>query len=275
MPQFKQVDVFTSEKFMGNPLAVFFDADNLSKEEMSRMSAWTNLSEATFITKPTVEGADYQVRIFSLAEELPFAGHPTIGTCHALLEAGLITPKDGKIYQQCKAGLVELTIEGKSILFELPREIRSEVSEEARLKVEASLCGPKVLTLAIYDVGPVWLTARIPSAKEVVELKPDLQAIAKLTKELSILGVQVIGVTSQDDVYEVRTFAPLDGINEDPACGSGAGATAAHLRDFCSETRTLTLNQGTAINRGAVLIVNAEGTVSVGGNAVTVINGTY
>lgn len=275
MPQFKQVDVFTSKKFMGNPLAVFFDADNLSTEEMSRMSAWTNLSEATFITKPTVEGADYQVRIFSLAEELPFAGHPTIGTCHALIEAGLIKPKNGKIFQQCKAGLVELTIDGAKILFQLPGETRREVSEEARVKVEATLGGPKVLALAIYDVGPVWLTARITSAKEVVELKPDLQAMITLSKELSILGFQIIGASPQDDVYEVRTFAPADGINEDPACGSGAGATAAHLRDFCSETRTLTLKQGTAINRRAELIVNAEGTVSVGGNAVTVVNGTY
>lgn len=111
MPPFKQVDVFTNKPFKGNPLAVFFDADNLSDDEMQAIANWTNLSETTFVTKPTVEKADYQVRIFTTVSELPFAGHPTVGTCYALLELKLIRPNsDGKIYQQCAAGLVELGI---------------------------------------------------------------------------------------------------------------------------------------------------------------------
>lgn len=274
MPQFKQVDVFTSQKYMGNPVAVFFSADQLSTQEMVRMSTWTNLSETTFVVRPTVEGADYHVRIFSLAVELPFAGHPTIGTCHALLEAGLIKPTNGKIYQQCQAGLVELTVSADFILFKLPRAIHRSLPSDGQSKVQQALGVATVLATGIYDVGPVWLTATVPSAQEVIDMKPDMQAVVKLSDEYEVDGIQVIGA-HQDQKYEVRTFNPIQGIIEDPACGSGAGATAAHLRDTISETRPLTLVQGTALNRAAELIVNAGNGISVGGNAVTVIDGTY
>lgn len=275
MPRFTQVDVFTSEKYKGNPLAVFFDADNLSTEEMIAMSRWTNLSEATFIIRPTVEGADYNVRIMSLDEELPFAGHPTIGTCHALLEAGLIKPTKGKIYQQCAAGLVELTITDDSISFKLPRESRKELPASAKERIQQALGIPNVLSYAAYDVGPVWLTARVETADVVIGLKPDFHLISALSKEFGVDGIHVLGPHLQQAQYEVRTFAPLFGIPEDPACGSGAAATAAHLRDFGLETGSVTLKQGCVLGRDATLIIDAENQVTVGGKAISVINGTY
>lgn len=275
MPQFKQVDVFTSEKFKGNPVAVFFGADHLSTEEMSKISAWTNLSEATFVVKPTKEDSSYHVRIFSLEEELPFAGHPTVGTCFALLEAGLIKPKNGKIIQECQAGQVELTVDEASgrILFLLPYARRSEVSAEAVAKVENAL-GVSSHGSAIYDVGPVWLTVKLDSAETVLALKPDWAKGAQVSRDLGIAGFQVIGQRS-DRKYETRTFAPVEGINEDPVCGSGSGATGAYLRDSEGLTGSFQIRQGTILNRAGDVFVEIGEKIHVGGNAVTVINGEY
>ncbi|WPK23342.1 hypothetical protein PUMCH_000580 [Australozyma saopauloensis] len=275
MPRFMQVDVFTAQKYMGNPVAVFFDAENLTTEEMKRMSTWTNLSEATFVHKPTVEGADYKVRIFSLDEELPFAGHPTLGTCHALVESGVVTPKDGKIYQQCDAGLVEISVKDGKYSFKLPYAKRQELSVESQNEVEKALKGPAILNLAIYDVGPVWLTAELASGADVVSLKPDSQDLSVVSKKLGVCGVQVIGPCAEEASYQVRTFAPAIGLVEDPACGSGAGATGAHLREFHGKAGGFSLSQGISIGRDAKIDLHIAEKISVGGNAVTVIEGTY
>lgn len=274
MPKYLQVDVFTSQKYMGNPLAVFFDADDLSTEDMVRMSAWTNLSEAIFVLKPTVPEADYHIRIFSLEEELPFAGHPTIGACHALIESGLVKPTTNKVYQQCKAGLVELTLNGDSILFELPYNKPKEVTPEILATAQKAVCGTAIRGLRIFDVGPVWLVLELDSAQDVLDLLPDMVAVGALN-EHGVSGIQVIGKAPEADTYEVRTFA-LD-INEDPACGSGAGATAAYLRDQHGVRRKVTLHQGTAMKRAATLRIQAgqERDITVAGSAVTVIEGTY
>lgn len=209
-----------------------------------------------------------------MAEESPFAGHPTIGTSHALLDAGLVQPTNGKVYQQCRIGLVELTFDGDHILFKLTRAVGIETPPDALEKVQAAF-GNAVLALAIYDVGPVWHTAQLQSADTVLLLEPDLSAILKLSKEYHISGIQTIGAHTRERCYEVRNFAPADGIIEDPACGSGAGVTAAHLHDFSSLTDTLELIQGTAINRASKLTANASDGISVGGSAVVVITGTY
>lgn len=277
MPQFKQVDVFTTEKYRGNPVAVFFDAGHLSSAEMSRMSAWTNLSEATFVLPPTKPGADYRVRIFTLKDELPFAGHPTIGTCFALLEAGLIKPKNGKIIQECAAGLVELDItetSPPSIRFKLPYEHRRELSKTDIAKVAGALGVDSVIDAAVYDVGPIWLTVLLETAQDVLQLKPDMGHVSKVSEELDVSGFQVIG-KYEDRKYETRTFNPREGVDEDPVCGSGSGATAAFLRDSQGVTGVSKLSQGTVLDRAGKITIDGGPEVFVGGNAVTVINGEY
>lgn len=280
MPSFKQVDVFSDKKFKGNPVAVFFDTDNLSTEQMAEMSAWTNLSEATFVEKPTDDKADYKVRIFSLENELPFAGHPTIGTCHALLEAGLIKPTNGKIIQQCNAGLVELQVDGDSnptISFKLPYVKRRELTQEQIDKVTGAMNAPsKAINAAVYDVGPVWLTVQLDSAETVLGLKPSMETIIKVSNELNVTGFQVIGkYANGTNNYETRTFCPAIGVHEDPVCGSGSGATGAFLRDSDQVKGTVNINQGTLLKREGRVTVNAETDVKVGGKAVTVVNGDY
>ena len=275
MPTFKQVDVFLTEKYCGNPVAVFFDADGLSTEEMARMSAWTNLSEATFVQRASDNKADYKVRIFSLDTELPFAGHPTIGTCYALLESGLIEPKGGKIYQQCGAGIVELTVEEGRVLFVLPYATRKEIAESQKRSVAASLGVGSLGRAAIYDVGPVWLVLELKNAAEVLSLQPDLSAVSKVSEELGVTGFQVIGHHEEHDCFETRTFAPRIGVKEDPVCGSGSGATGAFLRDEAGFKGVCHLRQGTILNRKGRVDVSVGTKICVGGGLVTVLLGVY
>lgn len=277
MPKFKQVDVFTRTKYKGNPLAVFFDADDLSKEDMTNMSHWTNLSESTFLVKPTDPSADYKVHIYGLEGELPFAGHPTVGTCFALLEAGLIKPKNGKVIQECGAGLVEINILGPTdaplIEFTLPYAKRSEVSDKDSQEIAAAL-GTKVEACAIYEVGPVWLTVKVSDAKTLISIEPDFNKIERLLARLNVTGLQVIGTHEGNSKYEVRTFAPYVEVKEDPVCGSGGGATAVFLRDTYGVRGTVQLLQGRRVRRAGQLTVNGE-KQSVAGHAVTVIDGEW
>ncbi|CUM65847.1 uncharacterized protein PRCAT00003496001 [Priceomyces carsonii] len=278
MPTFKQVDVFTKQKYKGNPVAVFFDADNLTSEDMANMSAWTNLSEATFIQKPVSEEADYKVRIFSLRKELPFAGHPTIGTCHALLEAGLAEPKNNHVIQECEVGLVKLELssaEDREINFQLPYAARRDLSSSEILKVTNALGVDTAINAAVYDVGPVWLTIQLDCAKTVLELKPDIFALKKISLELNVTGFQVLGKYVEGESYETRTFAPAIGVVEDPVCGSGSGATAAFLRDSENRLGTIRLSQGKVLNRAGEITITVGPDIYVGGNAVTVIDGVY
>lgn len=277
MPQFKQVDVFTAEKFKGNPLAVFFEGENLTDEEKSRISAWTNLSEATFVEPATTTEADYKVRIFNLAQELPFAGHPTIGTCHALLEAGVIKPKNGKVVQECEAGLVSLEVSDAVppiIKFKLPRAIRRDLTKEEIAKVCLALGVSSAIDGAVYDVGPIWLTILLDSAATVLQLDPKDSALIDVSKDLLVSGFQVIGPYG-DHKYETRTFAPNVGVREDPVCGSGSGATAAFLRDSQNITGTSELRQGAVLNRDGRITVEGGDDIYVGGSAVTTIDGQY
>jgi PhzF family phenazine biosynthesis protein len=290
---FKQVDVFTSERFKGNPLAVFFEGDDLSDQEMQSMSNWTNLSETTFVLKPTNDKADYQVRIFTTMTELPFAGHPTIGTCFALLELKLIKPNEyGKVYQQCLGGLVELTIENYDendlsnvfISFQLPfyQLIPMPISNE---QVEDCLNLPKnsisSTPVIVFD-GPRWATVELSHGDLVKDCKPNFDAIKKLSIEYNWIGIGIFGKYDNGD-YELRNFAPLEGCNEDPACGSGAGAVGVFLSYHLkrSDVNTLTLNQGVNLNRNAKLKVSiitkndCDPTIIVGGQAITIVDGKY
>lgn len=287
---FKQVDVFTDKRFKGNPLAVFFDSDDLSDDEMQTIATWTNLSETTFVTKPTVEKADYQVKIFTTASELPFAGHPTIGTCYALLELRLVKPNsNGKIYQQCLGGLVELSIQNYNpdkisdvyISFELPyyKIAPFPISSEEIAKALNILPLAITSTPIVVDDGPIWATVEIESGELVRDCKPNLDAIYELSEKYGWEGVGMFGKYANGE-YELRNFCP--DCDEDPACGSGAGAVGVYLGHHLNQDiSTLTLNQGVNLGRLAKLTVsvirqeNTDPIITVGGQTITIIDGKY
>lgn len=279
---FKQVDVFTDVPFRGNPVAVVLDATGLDAEQMQRIAAWTNLSETTFALPS--DDCDYRLRIFTPIEELPFAGHPTIGSAHALLEAGIVTPTDGRLRQECGAGVIELTVADDGAItarVPTPKVVRAEDAEHV-----AALAGQWSLALgasfvedpapALVDVGPVWLIAQIAGPEALGALSPDFSAIEALGGEGSPAGATVFAFAEGEDAaVRVRSFAP--GIGEDPVCGSGNASVGAYLAVTGLLDRTgqsYTASQGREMGRdGRVSVVIAAGEVSIGGHAVTVIDG--
>lgn len=277
MPAFKQVDVFTSKPFKGNPVAVIMNANGLSTEQMQTIANWTNLSETTFVLPATTNKADYRVRIFTPQSELPFAGHPTIGTAHALLEAGLISTKSGVVVQECGAGLVNLTIvPDGSISFELPNPTIKPLDDTQIDLLESTLgCAiDRNLRPALIDVGPRWIVAHIATAEAVLSAQPSLPQLAKHNKQLEATGVTIYGERS-DDHIEVRSFAPACGVDEDPVCGSGNGAVAAFIRSYMGQGKILKSSQGKIVSReGALKLTISDEKILVGGNAITCIEGT-
>jgi PhzF family phenazine biosynthesis protein len=265
---FKQVDVFTGKPFFGNPVAVVIGADGLEAAQMQRIARWTNLSETTFLLKPTQAGADYRLRIFTPRQELPFAGHPTVGSAHAALESGFVAPANGKLRQECGAGVLELAL------------------EERRIFVRAPV--PKVSPAAVplfgnfralrVDVGPVWVVVDLGDAGTVDELAPDMTAIAELSDSLNASGVTVFGRTGiKDEPIHVRSFAPAHGIPEDPVCGSGNISVAAFLRETGLLTQfgsSYTARQGMQVGRdGRVAVRVSADAIEIGGEAVTCVDG--
>jgi len=288
---FKQVDVFTSTKYKGNPVAVFFDADDLTPDEMQQIANWTNLSETTFVCKPTIEGADYQVKIYTTTSQLPFAGHPTIGTCYSLLELGLITPNsEGKVYQECEAGLVELTVENYTpgdlsntfITFQLPYYRFTPITVP-NSQVETLLGVPQgsiVSTPVLIDDGPRWATFELASGEIVKNANPDFAGLDQLCIKNNWQGVGIFGNYENSNQYELRNFFEMF---EDPACGSGSGAVGAFLTAHAKrdDINIISISQGCRLKRDAKINVlikrttDASPTIFVGGNAITCINGTY
>lgn len=283
---FKQVDVFTDVPFKGNPVAVVLKADGLSTKQMQQIANWTNLSETTFVVPATDPEADYHVRIFTPNAELPFAGHPTIGTAHALLEAGLIEAKNGALVQQCGAGLVKLNVtrteDGTQwISFDLPEPRLTALNAE-QVEELASLLGTPLqheFAPCLVDVGARWVVAQLPSAQAVLSAQPDLQRMKVQDVKGRHTGVVIFGEHDQADQakIEIRAFAPAHGINEDPVCGSGTGSVGAFIRrsgqigHFGGE---FLASQGAVVGRAGVLrLALTEQTIRVGGNAVTCING--
>ncbi len=285
---FKQVDVFTDQPYRGNPVAVVLDAQGLTTEAMQRIALWTNLSETTFVLPPEHAGADYRVRIFTPRSELPFAGHPTLGTAHALLEAGRIAPQAGKLVQECEAGLVPLTVTplpGASprIAFQLPSPSLQPLTSEEVDELAAGLAAP-LLRDPIpkrVNVGPVWTVVQLASAAAVLDLRPDFARLAAFDKRHGSIGTVVYGAWGPGAAaaIEVRAFAPAIGVNEDPVCGSGNGSVAAFIRDagqigqFGSRYAA---TQGQAVGRAGRLTVEFQGEdiILVGGQSVTCIEGT-
>ena len=285
--RFRQVDVFTNVPYRGNPVAVVLDAAGLDAEQMQRIAHWTNLSETTFVVPATTDEADYRVRIFTPASELPFAGHPTIGTAHALLEAGLVTARNGTLVQECGAGLVRLEVGedaalGRSIGFELPPPALREL-DDAQVAELVEILGtplsPSVRPMLV-DVGPRWVVAQLPSAAAVLAATPDRQRMKAHDLALGSTGVVVFGEHPPGGAakVEVRAFAPSCGIDEDPVCGSGNGCMAAFIRETGLLGRfgeRFVSSQGRAIGRdGRVRIEIGPDRIRVGGAAVTCIDGT-
>ncbi len=283
----KTVDVFTSTPFKGNPVAVVLDAAGLSAQQMQQVASWTNLSETTFVLPVTERGADYRVRIFTPGGELPFAGHPTIGTAHALLEAGVVAAREGMLVQECEAGLVRLTVQDAAsgerwIAFDLPAPACTPLDEAQAMELLAILGVPLAAGAVphLVDVGARWVVAQLPSAEAVLECAPDfarmkVQDIKGRHTGVVIFGPHAAGAPAQ---VEVRAFAPAHGINEDPVCGSGNGSLAAYLRHTGQPDafgREFLASQGARVGRaGTIRLSIGDDVIRVGGQAINCIDGT-
>ena len=282
--RFKQVDAFTSRPLFGNPVAVVLGADDLETEEMQRIANWTNLSETTFVLKPTISGPAYRLRIFTPTHELPFAGHPTIGSCHAVLEAGIVAPKDGRLVQECGAGNLPLRIEGsgpaRRIWVEAPEarlvgeypELVPTISEALRSPIAES---PPPTALRN---GPNWLFVRFENKADVAALKPDMSALAKLSP--TVTGVAAFAfVDGGEFAVHIRCFAPAAGVPEDPVTGSANAALPAYLvhHGLLQTTgREYVATQATEMGRDGrvpVRVLDETGRAEIGGQAVTVVDG--
>ncbi len=280
---FKQVDVFTAKPYYGNPLGVVLDGTGLSTAEMQHFTNWTNLSECTFVLPPTHAEADYQVRIFCPGRELPFAGHPTLGTCHAWLEAGG-TPKAQHIVQECGVGLVKIKRDAAAgrLAFAAPPLIKGGPLDEADvlliargLKIERS----DIVAHAWCDNGPKWRGVMLRNAEQVLGLKPDAAILAGL--DIGVVGprgkVGVVGAqsTGDDTAFEVRAFFPgNNGLCEDPVTGSlNAGIAQWLIGAGLAPTRYIAA-QGTAMARAGRVHVEQDGAdIWIGGASVTCIDG--
>ena len=274
MRKFKQVDVFTTIPYHGNPVAVVMDGDDLSTEEMQRFASWTNLSETTFLFSPTVPEADYRVRIFTTDVELPFAGHPTIGTCHAWLEAGGIPNSDGFVIQECEAGLITLRNDD-GLAFAAPPLVKSGEVDDADLDDVCAVLGVKrsaIVDAAWADNGPGWVAVRLVDAEAVLALKPNMTARSAYT--IGVVGTHPTGSTA---AIEVRALFKLgDSLgSEDPVTGSLNASIAQWLLGDGTLASPYVAAQGTAIGRsGRVHVNEADDEIWVGGDSVTCIDGT-
>ncbi len=265
--------MFTGEPYRGNPLAVVGDAADLSSEQMQQFANWTNLSETTFLLPPTHPDADYRVRIFTASEEFPFAGHPTLGSAHAWLDAGGVPKRDGMLVQECGAGLVRVKRDGGRLAFAAPVLTRFGPVEEADMaQIAAGLRLPRRALLdATWLVnGPEWIGVLLASAAQVLAITPDFAAMGGLT-------VGVIGPHAADagPDFEVRTFIPGDAAAEDPVTGSFNAGAAQWLIGSGRAPASYVAAQGTALGRAGRVHVDADGSdIWVGGSSTTCIGGT-
>jgi PhzF family phenazine biosynthesis protein len=269
---FRQVDVFTETPFAGNPVAVVTDGDGLDTEEMQRFARWTNLSETTFLLPPTAPDADYRVRIFTPSQELPFAGHPTLGSCSAWLEAGGAPRGEDVVVQECAAGLVPLRRTDEGFAFAAPPLVRSgPVDEEDLERVTEALRLERedVVDAQWVDNGPGWVAVLLASADAVLAVRPGPSDL-----DIGVVGILPPG---SPEAIEVRAFFPVDGTTvEDPVTGSLNASLAGWLIGSGRVTAPYTARQGTAIGRAGRIHVtaDADGTIWTGGGTTTRITGT-
>ena len=267
---FRQVNVFSADPLGGNPLAVVHSADGLSEAQMGALARWTNLSETTFLLPPTDPDADYYVRIFTPGGELPFAGHPTLGSCHAWLAAGGKPRKPGLVAQQC-VGLVRVRCDGPRLEFAAPPVRRSGPLEQdllAKIAKALALSSSDIVHNQWVDNGPGWCAVMLRSARQVLSLKPDWAALDSL--KLGVVGPHEAG---HDAAFEVRAFVSPAGY-EDPVTGSLNASLAQWLIGAGLAASSYVAAQGTALRRAGRVHLRQDGEgVWVGGDVVDVIRG--
>jgi PhzF family phenazine biosynthesis protein len=271
--QFRQVDVFAEEPFRGNPVAVVHGAGDLTDGQMRRFANWTNLSETTFLLSPVDERADYRVRIFTPERELPFAGHPTLGSAHAWLEAGGPPARQDVVVQECGAGLVPVRRSPHGHLaFRAPPLIRSGPVGEPVLGEVAAALGIKredIVDAQWADNGPGWVAVELASADAVLALRPGVTP-----RDIGVFGPYPAG---SPDAFEVRAFTPLiGGTGEDPVTGSLNASLAMWLLSSGKSAAPYTASQGTVLGRrGRVHVTSdADGTIWIGGGTNTLVSGS-
>jgi PhzF family phenazine biosynthesis protein len=270
--QFRQVDVFTDTPYLGNPVAVVLGAEGLSDEQMQSFARWTNLSETTFVLAPRASGADYWVRIFTASSELPFAGHPTLGTCHAWLEAGGRPGSPDVIVQECGAGLVSIRRTEAGLAFAAPPLLRSGPVDEAvtaQVSRALNIDRAEIVDIQWADNGPGWVAVLLASADAVLAIRP-----GAVDLDIGVVGPYPAG---SPQAVEVRAFTPQIGSTaEDPVTGSLNASVAQWLLGTGRITAPYVASQGTATGRrGRVHVsLDGDGQVWAGGGTVTCISGT-
>lgn len=271
--RFSQVDVFTRQPLRGNPLAVVHDAQGLDDATMAAVARWTHLSETTFLLPPEDPGADYRVRIFTPGGELPFAGHPTLGSCHAWLAAGGRPRRDDEVVQQCGVGLVRVRRDGDRLAFAAPPLRRTGPAEPAlRAQAQAALRLPAAAVQRVQwiDNGPGWMAAWLADAEAVLALQPDFGAMRGL--KLGVIGPYPAG---SECAFEVRAFVPDLGVAEDPVTGSLNAGLAQWLIGEGLAPARYTVAQGAALGRAGRVLVHALGAdIWIGGDICPLIDGS-
>ncbi|HEX5300051.1 MAG TPA: PhzF family phenazine biosynthesis protein [Streptosporangiaceae bacterium] len=269
-----QVDVFSATPYLGNPVAVVLDGTDLTDLEMQRLARWTNLSESTFVLPPAAPAADYRLRIFTPGGELPFAGHPTLGSARAWLDHGGMPRQADRIVQECAAGLVSVRCGEGGLSFAAPPLIRHGPLDDEFLGQIVTAFGirrDRVLAHQWVDNGPGWAVLRLPTAEEVLALEPDLTRIPDAM-------VGAIGAYPPGSAYafELRTFAPGAGVAEDPVCGSMNASVGQWLTATGAVPSAYRVSQGARAGRAGTVEITADpdGTVWVGGAATTYIRGS-
>jgi len=283
--RFRQVDVFTGVALKGNPLAVVLDAEGLAEADMHALARWTNLSETTFVLAPQSPLADYRVRIFSPGAEFPFAGHPTLGTAHALLEAGLVPKTPGRLIQECGVGLVAIDIGADGALaFHAPEAALQNLHPGLFPLVRAALGSERICfepAPVIVTMGLCWLVVRMADAQACLDARPDSAGLAGLVRE-GMLGVAMVGAHPAGGPadYEVRVIFSKDGqLAEDPVTGSANACIARVLaaQGFPDGGRAqgYSARQGTALHSdGRIAVRYSGGEPWIGGHSITVISGS-
>jgi PhzF family phenazine biosynthesis protein len=268
---FRQVDVFTAIPYAGNPVAVVLEAEGLGEDEMQRLASWTNLSETTFLLPPTADGADYRVRIFTPVLELPFAGHPTLGTCHAWLEAGGSGSSSDAVVQECEAGLIAIRRTPEGLAFAAPPQVRSGPADEgtvARIAAALAIDRAEIVAAEWVDNGPGWVAALLRSAEAVLAIRP-----AFVDLSLGLVGPHP---APAPEAFEVRAFFPAGGaMVEDPVTGSLNASLAQWLLGTGRAEAPYVASQGTALGRAGRVHISRErdGTIWVAGGTVTCVVG--
>jgi PhzF family phenazine biosynthesis protein len=284
--RYLQLDVFADRAGAGNPLGVVFDASDMDADAMQAYAAWANLSETIFFLPPTAAQADYRVRIFTPRQELPFAGHPSVGAAWAALDSGLAQAKQGLLVQECAAGLLPIRIEQRDatrlIHVRAPQAREVETSNAHAEALASALRGlpPGKLAPALWNNGPNWWLVELADAAAVRAMRPDLPAIAALTTASNAVGLAVFGrADDPDHDLAVRAYCPADGIPEDPVTGSANASIAAllhHAGALPGADRRYLASQGREMGRdGRVEVqVDHENEVWIGGQVQAVIRGS-